>query len=110
MTLVLLLQPQPDIEMQYHPVPTSFGPVFVPVPNRVTQAAGFYVSYNDHDTSIYGSDTTALVLGQMERFYILKGDHRQAYAKLIPCGFEACLSYFKCNFDQAHPYSDKLPA
>lgn len=98
--------------MQYLPVPTSFGPCFVPVPNTVTHGTGFYVSYNDHDTSIYGSDTTALVVGQMERFYILKGDHRRQYADLIPSGYEACLSYYKdkANIGLSHRYSDKLPA
>ncbi len=39
---------------------------------------GFYISYNPSSKD-YGSDTTALVLGQMEAFLILNGDHRENY-------------------------------
>ena len=51
------------------------------IPNRVTKAPtpDFYLSLNTHDTSIYGCTTTALVLGQMQRFYILSGDHVSAF-------------------------------
>ncbi|ABQ28941.1 hypothetical protein [Acidiphilium cryptum] len=49
-------------------------------PNLILNGNGFYVSYNDFDRGIYGGDTTALVLGQMERFFILNGDHRGQYA------------------------------
>jgi hypothetical protein len=96
--------------MHYQLLQTSFGVIPVPVPNSVIDGNGFYISYNAHDISIYGSDTTALVLGQMQRFYILAGDHRGQYAALIDRGFDACLDYFKAHATQAHGHSDKLPA
>lgn len=82
----------------------------LPTPNTVTRGDKFHVSYNSRDADSYGCDTTALVLGeQMDRFYILKGDHEAAYRKLIPQGFDACLDYFRANIAMAHPYGDKLP-
>ena len=76
-------------------------------PNTVIDGDGFYVSFNDVDLSIYGSETTALVLGQMEKFFILKGDHRVQYELLIPQGFDACFSYFRSN-SQLHHHSDNI--
>lgn len=69
---------------------------------------GFYVSYNSYDIAIYGDVTTALVLGQGQRFYILNGDHGNEYAKIIKNGFEKCLEYFKKNIMQINKYSEKL--
>lgn len=63
--------------------------------NAVLGGDGFYISYNNADTHIYGCDTTALVQGQMHHFYILNGDHRDAYKALVPLGFEACMAYFR---------------
>lgn len=80
----------------------------VTVPNSTIDGGGFYISYNDHDTSIYGSDTTALVLGQMEKFYILNGDHRAKYEKLIESGFDACMEYFKANIHLINKRSEKI--
>ena len=94
--------------MQYASVPTSFGSAMVPVPNVVQQGDDFYVSYNDHDYEIYGSDTTALVRGQMERFYILDGDHRAAYRDLIPQGMAACMAYYRENIALSNRRSDPL--
>ena len=47
----------------------------------------YFISYNDYDIITYDSDTT-LVLGQMEKFYILNEDHRSEYSKLISNGKE----------------------
>lgn len=91
-------------------VATSSGMLPVTVPNSVMDGDGFYVSHNDRDYASYGCETTALVVGQMEKFYILKGDHRTAYAVLIGQGFEACLDYFKSQPDLKHTYSDTPPA
>jgi len=56
-------------------------------PNRTdevdTRSPYWYVSYNNRDTGTYGSDTTALVLGQGECFLILDGDHRRALQEVI---------------------------
>jgi len=68
---------------------------------------GFYVSYNPSARD-YGCETTALVLGQMEKFYILKGDHREQYMKLMDQGFDKCLEYYKDNIADSHEHSDAL--
>ncbi len=77
-------------------------------PNLVLDGDGFYVSYNDRDTHVYGCDTTALVVGQMERFYILNGDHRTQYAALVGAGLHACLAYFEDHLHQANHRSDVI--
>ena len=69
---------------------------------------GFYVSYNNYDIAIYGDVTTALVLGQMQKFYILTGNHSKQYKELINQGFFKCFNYFKSNLNQAYIYSDKV--
>lgn len=68
----------------------------------------FYVSFNHVDQHIYGCDTTALVLGQTQHFYILNGDHIEEYKKLIPLGFDACLEYFKQHQDLRNRYSERI--
>lgn len=78
------------------------------IPNSVIEGDGFYVSYNDVDTHWYGCDTTALVLGEMEHFYILNGDHTKQYQRLIPQGLESCLEYFKNNKDIMNKYSEEI--
>lgn len=91
-------------------VDTSFGRLPVTVPNEVVSRAGFYVSFNDHDIGIYGCATTALVIGQGERFYILNGDHRAGYASLIDLGLDACMTYFKEKSVEMNRFSDKIAA
>lgn len=68
---------------------------------------GFYVSYNNCDIAEYGDVTTALVLGQMQRFYILNGNHLDAYKQLIDKGFGACYEYFMQHESQINTLSDK---
>jgi len=84
------------------------------VPNDVMETnSAFYVSYNNRDSFMYGSDTTALVKGQMEKFYILNGDHREAYKALMEAhkdsadhGFNVCLAYFQEHQDEKSNFSD----
>jgi hypothetical protein len=78
------------------------------IPNSIMDGDGFYVSYNDHDRSVYGCDTTALVVGQMQEFYILNGDHRVGYLPLIEKGFDACMGYFRANIVGINKYSSKV--
>ncbi len=80
----------------------------VMIPNQTKDYGSFYISYNNYDTHIYGCDTTALVVGQMEKFFILNGDHREAYDKLSDQGFDACLKYFIDNSDSISKYSEKI--
>lgn len=74
-------------------------------PNSIIDKEDYYISYNDYDTDIYGSDTTALVIGQMIHFYILNGDHRKNYNSLNT--FEECMNYFKENISMINKYSEK---
>lgn len=76
--------------------------------NSTISGEGFHVSHNDYDNSpsLYGCETTALVFGQMQNFYILNGDHREAYSALIPSGFDACMAYFKANIGQINKRSE----
>lgn len=78
------------------------------MPNSVTSTDDLYISYNYVDHEIYGSDTTALVTGQMEKFYILNGDHKKEYEALIPQGLDACLTYFRENIEEINKLSDKI--
>ncbi len=68
---------------------------------------GFYISYNDYDVDMYGDVTTGLVLGQGQRFYILNGDHTEAYKEAAADGFLRCMEYFRAHLDQINKYSDK---
>lgn len=45
--------------------------------NQVFESKDHYISFNFGDIYIYGCETTAIVIGQMQRFYILNGDHRE---------------------------------
>lgn len=71
----------------------------LPKPNHIiNDYTDYYVSYNNVDTDpdLYGCDTTAIVLGNMEKFLILNGDHRgQLKGKPI----EFAIQYFKDNID-----------
>lgn len=78
-------------------------------PNQVISAGHFYISHNTVDESIYGGETTALVWGQMQRFFILKGNHLAQYQELISQGWDACLNYYRNLPDEWHPNSDLLP-
>lgn len=80
----------------------------VPIEFNQKSYDGFYISHNNCDIDIYGCETTALVLGQMQKFYILKGDHRKQYAEIIKQGFNRCLDYYKNNIVVSHEYSDKI--
>lgn len=77
------------------------------IPNVVVYGEGFYVSYNDYDISIHGSDTTALVPELYCEFFVLNGDHRDGYANLMSQGFDACFEYFLANIDRIGKYSSK---
>ncbi|MBW2968537.1 hypothetical protein KY314_00255 [Candidatus Woesearchaeota archaeon] len=85
--------------------------------NYVLRGKGFYISYNpDSGRSIYGTLFDGLLngIGTMlgeektgggeetalckdDEFYILDGDFREDYEKLVPKGFDACLKFFQKN-------------
>lgn len=78
---------------------TSVGGVPVVIPNKVVFETsekveyngntydGFYISHNSHDTGVYGGETTAIVLGQMQMFFILNGDHEGELKEAPSKGF-----------------------
>lgn len=95
----------------------------------VTRGEGFYVSYSqkrpdlskdiDDLLALFGRPTpkdlpeTALCVEDTDRtfgraFYILYGDHREAYKRLLPKGLEACMQYFLENIEQI-AHSSCLP-
>lgn len=79
------------------------------IPNEVSRSEEeYYVSYNNYDTHIYESDTTALVLivNGHTSFHILNGDHRKAYEACS--SLEECIEYFKSNSDLINKYSEDL--
>lgn len=67
----------------------------VTVPNVVDNSpVGYYVSYNNYDTYIYGCDTTAIVIRRTSAFLILNGDHRKELAGM---SLEQACAYFHAN-------------
>lgn len=67
----------------------------------------FYISYNASPTiGNTGHSETAIV--KDGRFYILNGDHREAYEKLIDRGYSACVRYFKEHDDEVSSWSNPL--
>ena len=81
-----------------------------PAPNTILNSnkQDFFISHNDRDIAIYGGETTSVVVGQMEAFYILNGDHRDAFKKLILEGFGSCMKYFLDNIELINHRSDTL--
>lgn len=84
---------------------TNYNGVPLMTPNDVTIHKGFHISYNDRDNSVYGSDTTALVVGNMEKFLILNGNHVKAYQD-IGDNLDMALDYFKNHRNQINKHSD----
>ena len=77
-----------------------------PKHNQVSKEdTDFYISFNFGDSDCYGDVTTALVIGQMQRFYILNGDHREQYSKCE--SFKDCVEYFLSNSDKVNKLSNK---
>lgn len=85
----------------------------VNVPNDLTDYRDFSISYNVVDTGIYGCDTTAIVIGQMQHFMILNGDHVITLEELAgeggAEGLDACIDYFNENQDLRNFRSDDTP-
>lgn len=78
-----------------------FNGIPVSVPNKISKdTKDFYVSYNNRDVSLYGSDTTALHINKTSQFLVLNGDHRQGYKNLVT--LEECVQYFYNNIDKAN--------
>lgn len=83
-----------------------------PPHNYTAQFDGFYISYNPVDVgeNMYGDVTTALVTNDMAHFYILNGNHMEAYRDIGEDGFEECLNYFIANAQAMNKHSDPVDA
>ena len=83
------------------------------MPNQLLEGDGFCISYNPDTLSILGGlgagdvpEETALVKGS--QFFILNGDWRKHYERLLPDGWDACFSFFKKrNKRYVSSWSDK---
>lgn len=82
-------------------------------PNYMLQGDGFYISYNpgeyggmpffDADNS---SDETAIC--KDGRYFILNGDFRREYEKVVDKGIDACMKIFKKNRALKSSWSNDL--
>lgn len=96
----------------------TFDGIPVMIPNKTddidTGSPHWHISYNNRDVADYGSDTTAIVLGQSEYFIILNGDHRDGLRQaidnkeLFDTKLGVCLDYARNHRDQLNFRSDKL--
>lgn len=87
----------------YH---TQFLPNGTPVgvPNEIAKSTKeFYVSYNNFDTSLYGSDTTAICVARSSAFLVLNGDHRSALKDL---SYQEACAYFHSRPELKNKFSD----
>lgn len=79
-----------------------------------TGSPHWYISFNNVDRRSHGGITTALVLGQMEYFLILLGDHRENFQACInsqdlsTTALARCLNYVRDNRDSLAKTSDPL--
>ena len=80
-----------------------------PTSNEILQGEGFFVSYTPATlaggfASDRGGDETAIV--SEGAYFILNGDHRRAYSKLVSKGLAICMAYFEGHQDQVSSWSD----
>lgn len=62
--------------------------------NQVQKGKDFYISYAIAGSGPTGDETALVYKGN---FYILNGDWREKYKKLIPKGYKACKKLFNDN-------------
>jgi hypothetical protein len=67
-----------------------------PPTNKITQFAGFYISYNP-SVADYGCDTTAIVTDDMGDFYVMRGDLRRELCAIAMQGYGPCIKFFNDN-------------
>lgn len=71
--------------------------------NEVIRGNGFYVSYAKTSSGDTEDETALCYKGD---YFILNGDHRKQYKKIIKKGYRECKKYFKDNSDQKSSWSD----
>lgn len=92
--------------------------------NEVLKGNDFYISYNSDTTSTHNvftelgnalgsfvgesfKDGEETALCKDGKFYILDGDHRKEYERVIDKGFEECLKYFKSKPELLNNWTTK---
>jgi hypothetical protein len=77
-------------------------------PNKIIEFQNFYVSQNNQSFN-YESETTAIVFGQMQLFFILNGDHFDRVLNIAKdFGMQGVIDYFIKNIDETNKYSEHL--
>lgn len=84
--------------------------------NELLSGEGFFISYQDFSNGFIGgvggvfgpddgkSPETALCKGG--KFYILNGNFKEEYEKLVPEGYEACYAFYKANIENKSSWSN----
>ncbi|WP_342632762.1 hypothetical protein [Marinobacter alkaliphilus] len=79
------------------------------MPNATQCFDGYYISYA-RELSHYGSDTTAIVIGERV-FFLLNGDHSSDLLRAAGRGgLQACIELFIDRIEQANSLSEHLMA
>jgi hypothetical protein len=72
--------------------------------------ASAHVSPVEKDDSLGQPETALIVPNESKRsghdFYILKGNHLEAYRAIVPQGLEACMEYYRTNLALRSRFSD----
>lgn len=69
-------------------------------PNYVHDFGDWYISVNHVDHWHYGGPSTAIVIGQMEVFYVMKGDHDKELAgRCLGEAMHYFMTHGECFFD-----------
>lgn len=84
-----------------------------PTGNYIADGDGFFVSYRPTNTGPLGgtiadcdTDEGETAIVKQREYYILNGDHREAYGPLITDGFDACKAYFDAHPDLVSSWSN----
>ena len=87
--------------------PQGLDPVTqAPIVNDILEQKDYFISY-DPRSSGFGCETTAIVFGNHDLFFTLKGDHKAGLAAAVKEGGKAAVvDYYIANIDQAHAYSE----
>ncbi len=74
--------------------------------SKIIEGEYFSIFYNNSQSDIFGGPITALMEGNMKKFFILNGDHIQGYAIAAKNGYYSCLDYFVKNIKSMNTISD----
>lgn len=73
---------------------------------RVIKGENYHISFAEVDTDgpFGGDESTETAIVTKDSFYILNGDHTDAYEKCN--SLEECMAYFNANVEQRSSWSD----